>query len=201
MAVRTSLGATRARLARQLVAESLVLAAFGTAAGLVLAQWGIRAAIALVPHAIPRLAEATIDGSVLVFTIGLGAATACLFTCGPLVPLWTTGKAEALSEAGRHSTAAGVRGSLFVWPGRRSRWRSCCSPEPGCCSRASGACTPIRPAFIRIACLSSTSSCRDLATRRPRSGRRTPRAFSTRCERCLAFAPYRSPRTAIRSAC
>jgi putative ABC transport system permease protein len=106
MAVRTSLGATRARLARQLVAESLVLAAFGTAAGLVLAQWGIRAAIALVPHAIPRLAEATIDGSVLAFTIGLGAATACLFTCGPLVPLWTTGAPEALSEAGRHSTAA-----------------------------------------------------------------------------------------------
>ena len=106
MAVRTSLGATRIRLARQLLAESLVLAAFGTAAGLVLAQWGIRAAIALVPHAIPRLAEATIDASVLVFTLGLGVATAFLFACGPLVPLWTTGAAEALSEVGRHSTPA-----------------------------------------------------------------------------------------------
>ena len=104
MAVRTSLGATRARLARQLLAESLVLAAFGTGAGLVLARWGLGAAIALVPHAIPRLAEATIDTRVLVFMAAIGVATACLFAC-PLVPPWTTRPAEALSKSGWQSTA------------------------------------------------------------------------------------------------
>ena len=64
-AIRSALGAGRARLVRQLVAESLLLSAIAAACGVALARWGIAGIVALAPSGVLRLHEASIDGRVL----------------------------------------------------------------------------------------------------------------------------------------
>jgi putative ABC transport system permease protein len=84
MAIRTALGASRLRLARQLAIESLVLGIAGGAAGLLLAAWSVRFARAFGPATIARLDEAQIDGRVLVFTVAASLASSLLFGLVPL---------------------------------------------------------------------------------------------------------------------
>jgi putative ABC transport system permease protein len=83
IAIRAAVGAGRARLFRQLLIESLMLAVVGGAAGLLLARWSLSLILALVPQAIPRLMESSIDGSVLAFTVGASLVTALVFGVGP----------------------------------------------------------------------------------------------------------------------
>ncbi len=83
MAIRAAVGAGRARLFRQLLVESLMLALVGGAAGLLVARWSLALILALVPQAIPRLMESSIDGSVLTFTVGASLVTALVFGVGP----------------------------------------------------------------------------------------------------------------------
>ncbi|HTG32997.1 MAG TPA: ABC transporter permease [Thermoanaerobaculia bacterium] len=84
-AVRIALGASRWSLARQFLAEGLIVSTLGGTLGLVLANWGIELLTALGPADVPRLSEATIDGSVAVLAIGLSLLTG-LFLGG--VPLF-----------------------------------------------------------------------------------------------------------------
>ena len=70
IAIRAAVGASRGRIVRQLIVESLLLAGMAGAAGVVLAEWGSSALVALAPADVPRLAEAGIDGGVLAFTFG-----------------------------------------------------------------------------------------------------------------------------------
>ena len=79
MAVRAAVGATRARLLRQLLTESVVLAAAGGAAGLLLAYWGVRALAALGPEQVPRLQSVGLDGHVVLVTAGVSLLAGLLF--------------------------------------------------------------------------------------------------------------------------
>ncbi len=83
LAVRSTLGAGSGRLARQLLAESLALAALGGVAGVALAAAGARTLVSLLPPATPRLHEVALDGAALGFTVLLTLMTGLIFGIGP----------------------------------------------------------------------------------------------------------------------
>jgi predicted permease len=101
LAVRIAMGAGRRRLLRQLLTESIVLACGGGALGLVIAYWATRALVAAQPADLPRLDEVGLDGTVMLFTLGISVATGLIF--GLLPALQATGGrlTRALREGGR----------------------------------------------------------------------------------------------------
>src|SRR2546430_6752467 len=79
IAIRTAIGAGRARVVRQLLTESVVLALAGGVGGLALAVWGIKLIKALSPDGVPRLDQAQLDGVTVAFTLGIAIASSLLF--------------------------------------------------------------------------------------------------------------------------
>ena len=110
ISVRTALGATRWMIVRQLLAESLLLAATGAAAGLALAAWGIKLLTALAPGDLPRITESGINLQVLVFTAVVAVFTSILFGLVPALQAAKPELAATLKEGGRSGTeTAGAR--------------------------------------------------------------------------------------------
>ncbi len=105
MAIRVAVGASRARLLRQSLTESVVLAIFGGAAGTVLAIWAIDLVKSIGTQTIPRLGEVRIDSTVLLVTLVVAIGTGLIFG---LVPGLASGRpdlTESLKEGGRGSTS------------------------------------------------------------------------------------------------
>jgi predicted permease len=112
LAVRASLGASRWRIVRQLLAESLVLAAVGAAAGLLLAIAATRLVAAAGPSALPRLFQAGVDGVVLAFAMGLTVVSALVFGLAPALRGARTDLQVVLREGGRSSGGGVARDRL-----------------------------------------------------------------------------------------
>lgn len=114
MALRRALGAERWRIVRQLLTESVLLAAAGGMAGLLIAEWGVSALTAIAPAGTPRIDDVSIDPRVLLFAAALSAVTGILFG---LVPAWHASR-EALTPA----LNQGGRGRTGDGGGRARRW-------------------------------------------------------------------------------
>jgi predicted permease len=109
MSVRAALGAGRARLLRQLLTESAVLAAVGGALGLLVGWWGSRLLGALVPPSVRAVQEIRLDASVVAFTAALSIAAGILFGFVPALQSARVDLMSALRTAGRGGSRHGNR--------------------------------------------------------------------------------------------
>ena len=105
IAIRSAIGAGRARVVRQLLTESVVLALAGGVAGLAIARWGTQAVLAAVPGGLPRMENIGVDGWVLAFTLGISLLTGVVFGLAPALQVSVTDLHETLKEGSRGSSA------------------------------------------------------------------------------------------------
>jgi len=108
-AIRAALGASQGRVIRQLLTESVLLAMAGGALGLLLASWGTRAALSLLPSTLPRANDVRLDPRVLLFTLAISLIAGIVFGLAPALKTSHLNLHETLKEGGRGASGARYR--------------------------------------------------------------------------------------------
>jgi putative ABC transport system permease protein len=112
LAIRSAIGASRSRIVRQLLTESVLLSVVGGTVGVLLASWLVRLFLALAPTNFPRAQAITIDTGVLTFTLGLATLTGLLFGLAPALRGLRVDPNDGLRDVGaRGATSAGTHGA------------------------------------------------------------------------------------------
>jgi len=119
IAIRSALGASGWRIARQALTESLLLALIGGVIGLLLAVWALELIVKFGPENVPRLGEVSLDPRALGFTLLVTLLTGVLFGIAPALQSARVSLTETLNESGRASGAGGregarLRGALVI---------------------------------------------------------------------------------------
>jgi putative ABC transport system permease protein len=116
VAIRLAIGATRGRLLRQLLTESVLLALLGGVIGLLIAAWGADVLLKLNPVEIPRLDHLAVNAPILAFTLGVSLLTGLIFGVVPALSASRPDLNRTLKEGGRESQTGGgrIRGALVV---------------------------------------------------------------------------------------
>ena len=106
LAMRSVLGATRRRVIRQLLTESLLLSVVGGALGVLFSLWGTQAGLGALPQALPRANDVRVDSRVLLFTLAVSIVAGVLFGLAPALKTASPDLHATLKEAGRGSSGA-----------------------------------------------------------------------------------------------
>ncbi len=109
IALRTALGARRMRVVRQLLTESLLLAALGCLLGLVFAWWGLRALVAISPRELFMLQGVSLNLPVLAVTVAVSLATGIIFGLAPALEATRLSLNDSLKEGGKGAAGQGAR--------------------------------------------------------------------------------------------
>ncbi len=110
--MRVALGASRGRIVRQLLSESVLLALIGGALGVLVAKWSLDALLAFAPESLPRVHDVAIDGRVLGFACLLALGTGVGFGLVPAFQASRVNLSESLKDGGRANSAGGRRRRL-----------------------------------------------------------------------------------------